>query len=278
MSNNWYNSPWGPYVVPGAGITHVKYPGGSTAVDPYLTESAQRFLCGQRCIDDDGRVFKYAYSREVIKPAYGAFNLFPVSKHITYAVLPAVTVAGQKKFLVTFPSTCGYANVGFAANELTGGYIVIGNNTATTTENRRISDNAVMGATTSTAYVTVDQPLFIAHAVTDGVEAYPNPYKYIGNTSSSSYAAVMGVPTSVSTASKWIWLQTWGPCWVTPGGADASPGDTASDRTAYFVGDGSVNFGTSLTVETGYQLAGFCIDTTASGTSAMPLIMLQISI
>ncbi len=89
----------------------------------------------------------------------------------------------------------------------------------------------------------------------------------------------MGVPADNKTATYWCWIQSWGPCWVKPGGGDGTPGDTINDRTAYFVGDGTVNFGTVIeALEIGHQLAGFCIDVTASGTSALPLIMLQISI
>ncbi len=86
----------------------------------------------------------------------------------------------------------------------------------------------------------------------------------------------MCVPNYPATTGYNFWGQTEGPCWVVPGGADATPGDTANDRTAYFVGDGSVNFGTSLVVESGYQKAGYCIDPTVSGTSAMPLVFLQL--
>ncbi len=69
-----------------------------------------------------------------------------------------------------------------------------------------------------------------------------------------------------------------GPCWCTPGGADSTPGDSANDRSVVFVGDGSVNGVTAITLENGYQVAGFIIDPTEVGTGCMPLVMLQISI
>jgi len=259
----------------GAG-TPLDFSSTATHQGIYLAETTQRFVPGQRLIDVDGRVFKYGYAKSALSAGYGAANGFPVSKHITYAVLPTAIAVGDESCEVTFPSSAGYASAGFAKNELVGGYIVVGHNT-TTVENRRIVGNDAMGSTTSTATIFVEAPFGTANSTSSGAEAYPNPYAYLKK-GALEYNAFMGVPAINVASAAYGWFQSWGPCWVVPGGADASPGDTINDRTAFFVGDGSVNFGTSLTVETGYQNAGFCIDTTASGTSAMPLIMLQISI
>lgn len=236
---------------------------------------------GKRVITPDGRVFKYTRAKGTLKPSYGAYNGFPVSKHITYAALPSAITADDKFATVTFPSSAGYSSGGFTKDELAGGYIVVSNNNDDYPETHMIVGNDAMGATTSTAKIYVDWPFGVGHTTSDGAEAFPNPYNYMlsSETASSSYAAWMGVAVvKATTTLPYSFIQTWGPCWVTPGGGDSSPGDTAEDRTMYFVGDGSVNGGYALTVENGYQKAGFIIDTTTSGTAAGPLLMLQVSI
>jgi hypothetical protein len=241
----------------------------------YKEDLNQRFRYGKRVMTFDGRVFRYSRSKTATYSGYGAANYFTVSKHITYAVLPVAIAVGDLFATVTYPSSAGYGAAGFLEDELVGGYIVVGHNT-TSVENRVIVANDAMSATTSTARIWVDGAFQTANSVSNGAEIYPNPYAYLGK-GALEYNAFMGVPAINTTILYSSFVQTWGPCWVVPGGGDATPGNTVNDRTAYFVGDGSVNFGTALTVETGYQMAGFCIDTTSSAVSAMPLIMLQIT-
>lgn len=252
---------------------------GTAEYGPYAVSTTQEHQYGRRMITWDGKVFKYCHSLGTLYCGYGAFNGANATvARLINSVTPAAIVAGDKKTTITIAATEGYAGDGvIALNELAGSQIVLGHGAAALTEQRTIVTNTVGASGGGTITVEVDYPFVIAHAAGVACEIPMNPYRYTvaGGT---SYAAVMCVPNYPATTGYNYWGQTWGPCWCVPGGGDASPGDTASDRMAFFVGDGSVNFGTSLTVETGYQPAGFCIDTTASGTSAMPLIMLQISI
>jgi hypothetical protein len=242
----------------------------------YKQSSTQLFRFGKRIMTFDGRVFRYGGSKTALLAGFGAANYFTVSKHVAYAVIPTAIAVGQDWADVTVAASNGYGSGGYAKDELVGGYIVVGHG-ASKVQNRVIIANQYMSSSGGTMRVWVDGAFETAQTVSsDGAELYPNPYKYLGK-GALEYNAFMGVPAINVTSGYYAFMQTWGPCWVVPGGGDASPGDSVNDRTAYFVGDGSVNFGTSLTVETGYQLAGFCIDTTASGTSAMPLIMLQIT-
>lgn len=242
----------------------------------YNQSTDQLFWYGKRIWTFDGKVFKYGRAKTALLAGYGAANVFPVSKHVTYAALPVAIAANDKYATVTVAATLGYANVGFAKDELVGGYIVVGHNT-TTVENRTIVANDAIGAAGGSMRVWVDGPFMTANSTSNGAELYPNPYAYLGK-GALEYNGFMGVPSINTTILYNSWIQTYGPCWVVPGGGDTTPGNTANDRTAYFVGDGSVNFGTALTVENGYQMAGWCIDTTSAAVSAMPLIMLQISI
>ena len=242
--------------------------------DLSVLQAAQAHPYGRRYLTWDGKVFKYCRSLGTLNAGYGAANIAnAVVARLINSVTPAAYAVGQQQIPVTIAGTEAYAGDGvIAENELTGAHIVIGHDAAATTENRTVMGNSASSGA-GTIQVVLDEPLDLAHAAGVACELPLNPYRYLGS-GSLEYNAFMCVPRSQVTTGLNFWGQTAGPCWVVPGGGDTSPGDTANDRSAYFVGDGSVNFGTALTVETGYQYAGYCLDTTASGTSAMPMIML----
>ncbi len=232
---------------------------------------------GRRYLTWDGKVFKYCAALGTLNAGYGAANGANVTvARLINSVTPLAYVAGQNEITVTIAATEGYAGDGVVAeHELVGAQIVLGHGAAALTEQRTIMANTAVASGGGTTRVRLDEPLALAHAAGVACECPLNPYRYLvsGN---YNYNAFMAVPNQVVTSGYNWWGQTAGPCWCVPGGGDASPGDTVNDRMAFFVGDGSVNFGTSLTIETGYQFAGYCIDTTASGTSAMPLIYLML--
>lgn len=240
----------------------------------YKQSATQLFYFGKRIMTTFGRVFYYGRAKTALLAGYGAANYFTASKHVAYAALPTAIAIGQDWADVTVGASNGYGSGGWAADELVGGTIVVGHNAATS-EQRDIIRNNYMSNAGGTMRVWVDGAFETAQSISNGAEIYPNEFGYLGK-GSLEYNAFMGVPAINVSSGYFAFMQTYGKCWIVPGGGDASPGDSANDRTAYFVGDGSVNFGTALTVETGYQYAGYCIDTTASGTSAMPLIMLDL--
>jgi len=242
----------------------------------YKQSAAAKFRAGKRVMTWDGRVFRYGTSKTALLSGFGAANYFTVSLHVTYAVIPTAIATGQDWADVTVSASMGYGAGGFAEDELVGGYIVVGHG-ASKVQNRCVVKNQVMTAAGGTMRVWVDGQFETAETVSsDGAELYPNPYKYLGK-GALQYQAFMGVPAINVTSTYSAFMQTWGPCWITPGGADGTPGDSVCDRMVYFVGDGSVNGGTAIDEEQGHQPAGFIIDTTASGTGALPLVMLQIT-
>ena len=250
---------------------------GDNMLGYYTAETTQRYIFGTRAITWDGRVFKYGHSLATLYAGYGARNGAgaDVSTLINSNTTIAI-VAGDIQTTVTIAATEGYAAGGVVAeDELAGAFMVIGHGGATTTETRMVVGNSAVASGGGTTIVTVDWPWALAHAA--GFMELPlNPYRYL--IKDSSVASVMGVPNIATTTGYNIWIQTWGPCWCVPGGADSTPGDSAEDRTVVFVGDGSVNGVTAITLENGYQVAGFIIDATEVGTGCMPLVMLQISV
>lgn len=243
----------------------------------YTVETTQRFVYGTRGLTWDGKVFRYGLAESAVYAGYGAFNGANATvARLINSVTPVAYVIGQRDIKITIAGTEGQAGDGvIAEDELAGARIVLGHGGETLTETRTVVGNDAGASGGSTIILTLDYPLAVAHAAGVACELPLNPYRYL-HRASTSYASVMCVPNFYTAAAYNFWGQTKGMCWCVPGGSDASPGDTASDRCGYFVGDGSVNFGTSLTLETGYQLAGYCVDTTASGTSAMPMLMLML--
>jgi len=244
------------------GVIATKF--GGASVEIYNADSTQLYPLGTRLQVDD-RVFRYACAgTNGVKAGYGAF--YKVSLAVTYESAGAASVVGDRTMTITEALTL---------NQLAGGYVVMGHNAAATTQNRRIISNTA-GATTST--ITLDGP--IAVAGTHAVEIIPSIYGDLQTSGSNEYDGVAGVPARTATNNQYFWVQTWGPCWIVPGGA-GTPGSTAAERTVYFVGDGSVNGDVGLVAPTTEperrQVAGFIIQTDSSGSGGPPFIMLQVS-
>jgi len=249
---------------------------GDNNLGIYVDDSTQRYVPGTRLTTWDGRVFKYSGSKGALLSGFGAFN---DSTAVNISVTAATIVAGQRTIPLAFASGDGYAGDGVCADkELVGGYYVTGHGVSTV-QNRLIIDTDGVGVSGTGGTITLYLDGPISNALTTPfTEVVLNPYRYLTRNSGGEYQSVMGVPAANRTSTYWGWIQSWGPCWVTPGGADSVPGNSAEDRTVVFVGDGSVNGVTAITLENGYQVAGFIIDETANGTGALPLVMLQISI
>lgn len=255
---------------------------GNYLLSYYTKETVQRYIYGTRGMTWDGKLFRYCKAAGTIYVGRGAFNGANATvARLINSVTPAAYVAGDRNIKVTIAATEGQAGDGIVAeDEMAGANIIIGHGGAALSENRQIVGNTAVASGGGTSIVTLDFPLALAHDAGVACELPLNPYRYL-HPGATDYAAVMCVPNIVVASGDNFWGQTRGRCWCVPGGVDASPGDTVNDRMAYFVGDGSVNFGTSLSggslaSHVPHQPAGFCVDTTSSGVSAMPIIMLRL--
>jgi len=125
--------------------------------------------------------------------------------------------------------------------------------------------------------IYLDSPLTTAVTVgTTNIELIMNPYVDLVNTglgdSPCEYGSVLGVPAISATVGQYFWVQTWGPCWVTSAG---NTSNGAYDRQLFWDKSGLVVSGADITIENGYQPAGFSIDASSSGASNAPFVMLQ---
>ncbi len=244
----------------------------------YTVETTQRYVWGTRGMTWDGKVFKYARSKDTMKPGYGAMNSASIDISDMLDTNHTGTIQiGDRTVLFTVTSGATFNAGAIAVDELAGAQYVVGHATAATTEQRTvISNTGIAAATTGTILIEVDQPFAIQH--TTGFNELPlNPYGYLTHTD-PGIGSVMGMPNRAATTGQMLWIQTWGLCWCVPGGGDATPGDTQNDREVVFVGDHTVNGAATATLENGYQHAGFITDSTEGSTGTMPMVMLQISI
>lgn len=256
----------------------------------YTASDTQMHPIGMRYEDPfDGRVYRYSRAYAAIATELGAANAL---KSSTNAAVPAQAAAasaaliacggirqdiaagaaGSDMITVTINNTFGAAGTGvLTANELAGGYAILGNGGSEHPTMRRIVSHAALAAAGSLT-LRLDHPLVTAITTSENCEIDTNPWANLTN-AGGSYATFMGVPTVGATAGQFVWIQTKGPCWITSNGATC---DDADDRDIFFVGNGSVVSGTDATVESGYQRAGFAIDASSAGSSNGPLVYLQL--
>ena len=248
---------------------------GDNLLGIYTEEATQRYVCGTRFTTWDGRVFKYSYAIATVLATYGADNNAGIIN--MNVALNQSTVAGDNPVSFLLDSGAGYGADGTVAeNELAGAYIIMGHGATAARMNRLIVANE-SGVSGSAIMLTLDAPCSDA-ATTPFTEIMLNPYRYTTRNVNGSYCSKVCVPAVNADASEYYWGQTWGPAFLTPGGASAKIGDAEDNRSVFFVGDGSVNSAADITIENGYQLAGFVMDETVSAGSASPFVMLQISI
>ena len=251
--------------------------GGADNLGYYVTETTQRYAWGTRGMTWDGKVFRYSRSKDTLFAGFGALNgsSITVSDLINSNHTETIKV-GDRSVLVTVAAGEGFDSGAIAEDELVGAMLVVGHGAAATTEYRTVIGNDPVVAGGGVINVYVDYPFAIEHT-TGFMELPLNPYGYLLKPN-NTIGSVVGVPVVTAVTGEHLWIQTWGACWLTPGGGDATPGDAQNNRELVFVGDGSVNGSNIVTIEDGYQVAGFIMDATESGTGTMPYVMLQISV
>jgi len=237
----------------------------------YETETTAKYPIGTRVVSCDGRVFRYALASLEVKPGFGAFNL-NVFNAITGGCVNAQAV-GDKSIVLLCDSTTGGTSWFGTENRMAGGYISLP--TGTITQVRRIVSHAA-SANGSNVTVNLDGPLTEAVTAAEMCEVMQNPYSALTQ-QGHTRASVVGVPVTTIAAGSYGWIQTWGPTWITP--SVAGVGSAERERTLIFYSDGSVRNINDVDMSTyGSQIAGFCINVTATGDwTNPPFVMLQIS-
>jgi len=249
---------------------------GGTPQGTREISDTQNYALGTLRVYQDGRKFRYVHARTALEPEFGACY---AAKTISNAVAPTqgtgIGTVGSYYVKVTVGASDGLAGDGaVAADELVGGYIVIGNGTGQHPQNRQIVANTACAAGGGTTIVTLDEALDIAvTASTTNLETLMNPWHLSdGYATNSAYVTFRGMPACRITSGYYGWIQTAGPCWIT---SDGNTCDSAGDRQLYFVANGSIVSGNDVTSDINLlQLAGHAIDMSGSGASNAPFVNL----
>lgn len=270
-----FQYPCGP-LYPGSGPIDFR---GEVADYPYLgvyaMEATQRFMLGTRCIKWDGRVYKYAKAGATFADSeHVAWSYGP--QHIAYSVSTTPVAVGANKVTVVVAISDGKAGTGaILADELAGGYILI--YTATSTLNMGIIGNTANPAGAGSTVITLDNPVpLVLPITTTKYEVLGNPCNDVRVGNSGGFSGHIGLPTRILTTTyPFGWLQSWGPCWISP---QAGVGASHDANQVVIRHDGSIDIHTAETTYTqDAQHAGFVLAHAQDNTQGAPFVFLQIS-
>lgn len=237
--------------------------------------TTQRHEIGARMVTRDGRVFRYAKAGATLNTDLGCMP--NEEQEIAYNTIAAAAVLGATTIVLDVAAGDGIADDGvIAVDSLVNGYVVVfpHNEDAFT---RLITGNTVVagGGGECTLTLLNGIPVALDAGNVDHGEAMASPYSDVRSLTSTT-TSVLGIPTWVATVGQYLWIQTWGPCWIAPQGA-VSTG--TNDRQVVFRHDGSIDQhdSTDANVAMG-QHAGFVMKQGNGGGQGAAFVMLQISI
>lgn len=245
----------------------------------YLVETTKRFVPGARVLTWDGRVYKYSKSGSAgLNGGFGAAFWRPLTFD---GGTSGASVIGDTFVKITLDAGA-ITNFGSDIPEdgFAGGYFSQPDSGTPTF--RGIIGNTA-GGDGDVITLFLDGPLTRALVTASFAEVLANPYEDLRGTGgsgagegTSGFVSFAGIPaTTVAAIASFFWTQTYGPIWINPNQPVA---DATGRRDVFFRNDGAIISGGDITIETGFQRAGFVIDRTGNGTDNPPFIMLQVSV
>ena len=255
-------------------ITLVPSPNFTSLEIPDLDrpDSTQKYDIGTK-FEFNGKVYFYGYTTSIVTSRKGALVSYPqaMAQRVTadadlYATSIVVTTVSPDG-----PSADGT----FPVDYLKGGHVVVFAESGGATDfTRGIISNTVV-AVAGVMTIGLDSPLPVELVTgTSVTEAIASPFASVCNNLGSLSQPACGVPTCYSAASKWIWLQTWGPCWLagqTTLGVDGA-------LLASFRADGALDIESAVTANNTTQPAGYVMfNGSTSGSQGAPFVYLQIA-
>jgi hypothetical protein len=264
-------------------VTLVPYPNFPNVSIPDLSipDTIQQYDIGTK-FEYNGKVYFYAKAAGTVVPNMGA--KVKNEQDTQQRAIQAIAAQYATSITVTTVSPDGPSyNGSFAKDYLKGGHVVVFPAVGMTyTFCRGIVGNDVLAAA-GTLKLYLDAPIPVALTTSGAAEINASPWAaVVPNTAThvtDNLTACCGVPTLRTTTGTWLWVQTWGPCWVSP---HSGVGAAASDLAAFFVGDGSLgqgheSTGISYTIGEIGQHAGWVMSEGHGGGQAAPFVYLQIA-
>lgn len=243
---------------------------------PYEVDTLQKYDIGQ-IIHLGDKAFAYSCAKGIVAPNMGCkpYN----HQDLTNQTLHAAAVTGDTQIWVHTSSNDGIAGV-FTADFLKGGQVVVfpAAGAMYTFTRGIVASSAVASA--SEILLTLDAPIPYDLTTSATAEAIRSPWAQVCQSQGTAPAidqglcSCVGVPTLYATDGKYLWLQTWGFCWISP---TATLGNsTNNNRGAWFQGDGSVGDHAHLDNAIG-QYAGWVAANDYGGGQGAPFVYLMIA-
>jgi len=245
--------------------------GGTTGHRIWETKTVAQYTLGTRLMTPDGRVFRYGKCYQTLTK----MNVGVKNYHCLLSVKDNVCKAASVGVTTLRVATDAFTST-VLKDELHGGYISLYR--GTDRQQRHIIGNTAV-PTLAGGVITLElsAPLITAINLNDNIEIMHNPYSQLieGN---HNYTPVMGMPTLLATAGDYFWIQTWGPCRISPEGAGYP---AAENQLQYVFGStgGIITVAEADALGYAKQLAGFVVNraTSIGAEHCAPFIMLQIS-
>jgi len=200
----------------------------------------KRYRTGAR-MQVGNMVFHYGHSDGTMVDNRIVFSRNPQDSGMTAIGAAGVAAAGVTTVTVQLAAGGGPAQDGnMPLNHLEGGSIIF--MTAAGIYTRGIRTNsAVVGGAGGTMVLTLDAPTLGALVATDSTEIIASKYASVvvgaETIVNSMLCTGVGVPSLVCATQSWLWLQTWGPCWVA---TELTLGVGNENRSGFVVGNGSI--------------------------------------
>jgi len=231
----------------------------------------KKYPIGMRLARGD-RVYRYAKAGGTLNTDLGAKNA--LTQHVSFTTIHSNALVGATEIVIDVAGTDGVNGDGvIAANELEGGTVVVYPHSDNSFTRGIVRNTATTGAGPMT--LTLDAPIPVAlTAASMHAECMASLYLNV-KTLTSTTTSVVGVPTVAATVGQYLWLQTWGPCWIAPQ-AEVSVGN--NNRRVVFRHDGSIDEDdvADANVSKG-QIAGFVLANAPGGGQGAPFIMLWLA-
>jgi len=233
------------------------------------TDSAQQYDIGC-AYTYNGKAYYYAYVTAAVEGGMAACKSY--KQEVSYQLIGAAADQYATSITITVGATDGIAAGGVVAKDyLKGGSVQVF--TGTTTQfTRGIISNAAVAANGGTCVLELDGAIPAALTTSMYAEATSSPWSAVLD-STAAWMPKVGLATCYAAASKYVWLQTWGQCWVT---SQANIG-TAGYHHAIFKHDGSIEKITTVDLNHSDQYAGWTFSWGAGGAQAAPFVFLMIA-
>lgn len=236
--------------------------------DVYVLDKTQKYPIGTKFVDGD-RVFHYGYcysKNSAAGRASGGMKNLALVKETTTKLLTVEPIGETEIEIVDTKS---------ALNQWAGGYYMPYVTTGLSTY-RILSNTKSDGAHVT---LTLERGLLVASTAGMTVRISQNQYSKLScelPNAGAYYASSMGVNLVEAGAGKWLWIQTWGPCYVH--GGDDLLGKDAADRMGTFHIDGTLMcpINPAAGASQHDQIAGYAINR-GDGTAEAWFVFLQLA-